>query len=197
MKGILVKDVFGEYTLVRPAGKGPESQWHHWTMFHHTNTNSGSSSATNAFYLVPGSKALEGLPLEQVNFLRDEMANMVWGVESIVPSQSGKPVSGDEMALEKPAAVPDPGTEPPAEEVIKPEIKYILGTTVPANWIPFIPVHIESNSPEIRLQRAKLPAAKAPMGVLLRKSQRPILLMRKSLTARAYWSRAHRSWRVT
>jgi hypothetical protein len=126
------------------------------TMFHHTNTNSGSSSATNAFYLVPGSKALEGLPLEQVNFLRDEMANMVWGVESIVPSQSGKPVSGDEMALEKPAPVPDPGTEPPAEEVIKPEIKSFLNNGS-GELIPFIPVHIESNSPEIRLQRAKLP----------------------------------------
>jgi hypothetical protein len=181
MKGILVKDVFGEYTLVRPAGKGPESQWHHWTMFHHTNTNSGSSSPTNAFYLVPGSKALEGLPLEQVNFLRDEMANMVWGVESIVPSQSGRAVSGDEMALEKPASVPDPDTEPPADEVIKPEIKYILGTTVPANWIPFIPVHIESNSPEIRLQRAKLPAAKAPMGVLLKEKSAPYFIDEKIL----------------
>ena len=122
IKGILVKDVFGEYTLVRPAGKGPESQWHRWAMFHHTNIEGRSSSATNLFYLVPGSKALEGQPLEQVNFLRDEMANMVWGVESIVPSQSGKGTSGDEMALEKPP-VSDSGTERLAEEVIKPEIK--------------------------------------------------------------------------
>ncbi|HTE34522.1 MAG TPA: hypothetical protein VK666_29290, partial [Chryseolinea sp.] len=179
MKGILVKDVFGEYTLVRPAGKGPESEWHRWAMFHHTNTNGGSSSATNAFYLVPGSKALEGLPIEQVNFLRDEMANMVWGVESIVPSQSGKGVSGDEMALEKPVAAPV--TEPPAEGVIKPEIKYILGTTVPANWIPFIPVHIEGNSPEIRLQRAKLPGAKVPMGVLLKEKSAPYFIEEKML----------------
>jgi len=180
MKGILVKDVFGEYTLVRAAGKGPESQWHRWAMFHHTNTSSGSTSATNAFYLVPGSKALEGPPLEQVNFLRDEMANMVWGVESTVPSQSGKGVSGDEMALEKPSDAPNPGTEP-TEEVVKPEIKYILGTRVPANWIPFIPVHIESNSSEIRLQRAKLPAAKAPMGVLLKEKSAPYFIDEKTL----------------
>ena len=180
IKGILIKDVFGEYTLVRPAGKGPESQWHRWTMFHHTNIEGASSSPTNLFYLVPGSKALEGQPLEQVNFVRDEMANMVWGVESIVPSQSGKGTSGDEMALEKPP-VSDSGTEPPAEEVIKPEIKYVLGTTVPANWIPFIPVHIESNSPEMRLQRAKLPAAKAPMGVLLTEKPAPYFIDEKTL----------------
>ena len=108
------------------------------------------------------------------------MANMVWGVESTVPSQSGKGVSGDEMALEKPFDAPDPGTEP-AEEVVKPEIKYILGTRVPANWIPFIPVHIESNSSEIRLQRAKLPATKAPMGVLLKEKSAPYFIDEKTL----------------
>jgi hypothetical protein len=174
MKGILVKDVFGEYTLVRSAGKGPESQWHRWAMFHHTN-KTGLSSSTNAFYLVPGAKALEGQPFEQVNFLRDEMANMVWGVESIVPSQSGKGVSGDEMALEKPAPVPTP----PGETT--PTTKYILGTTVPANWIPFIPVHMENSNAEIRLQRAKLPAAKPPKGVLLTEKSAPYFIEEKIL----------------
>ncbi|HEX5169870.1 MAG TPA: hypothetical protein VFW11_11915, partial [Cyclobacteriaceae bacterium] len=178
MKGILVKDVFGEYTLVRPAGKGPESQWHRWTMFHHTNLGGESSSSTNSFYLVPGSKALEGLPLEQVNFLRDEMANMVWGVESIVPSQSGKGTSGDEMVLEKPDSNAD--TEPLTEE-IKPKLQYILGTRVPANWIPFIPVHMENSNAEIRLQRAKLPAAKPPMGVLLTEKSAPYFIDEKTL----------------
>jgi hypothetical protein len=180
IKGILVKDVFGEYTLVRPAGKGPESHWHRWAMFHHTNIAGRSSSATNLFYLVPGAKALEGQPLEQVNFLRDEMANMVWGVESIVPSQSGKGASGDEMALEKPP-VSDSVTEAPADGAIKPNVQYILGTRVPANWIPFIPVHMENSNAEIRLQRAKLPAAKAPMGVMLTEKSAPYFIDEKAL----------------
>ena len=177
MKGILIKDVFGEYTLVRPAGKGAETQWHRWTMFHHTNKANDSSSTTNAFYLVPGSKSLEGQPFEQVNFLRDEMANMVWGVESIVPSQCGKGVSGDEMALEKPAVVTDPA--PPGQTI--PTTKYILGTRVPANWIPFIPVHMPNSNAEIRLQRAKLPAAKPPMGVLLTEKSAPYFIDEKIL----------------
>ena len=41
-------------------------------------------------------KVLESAPIERVNFLRDEMANMVWGVESTVPSQTGQGVSGYE-----------------------------------------------------------------------------------------------------
>ncbi len=179
MKGILVKDVFGEYTLVRPAGKGSESQWQRWTMFHHTNKGNGTFAATSAFYLVPGAKALEGQPFEQVNFLRDEMANMVWGVESIVPSQAGKGMSGDEMALDKGVSVSAP--EPPSGEPAKPEIKYILGTTVPANWIPFIPVHMENSTSEIRLQRAKLLGAKSPIGMLLTEKSAPYFIDEETL----------------
>ena len=34
-------------------------------------------------------------------FFRDEMANMVWAVENIVPSQANKGVTEDEMALKE------------------------------------------------------------------------------------------------
>jgi hypothetical protein len=50
-------------------------------------------------------------------------------------------------------------------------IRYVLGTTVPENWIPFIPVHLPTSDAEIRLQRAKLPGAKPPKGVLLSEAQ--------------------------
>jgi hypothetical protein len=174
ISGIVVKDVFGEYTLIRPAGRGPESQWQRWSMFHHTNINSKSSTDINSFYLVPGMiKSLEGSPLEQVNFLRDEMANMVWAVEKIVPSQAGRGVSGDEMALpeEQIQSVDDNTSNP--DDPDKATIRYILGTTVPHNWIPFIPVHISNNSAEIRLQRARLPDSKGAMGRILKEKPAP------------------------
>ncbi len=38
-----------------------------------------------------------------------------------------------------------------------PPLKYQLGTTVPRNWIPFIPVNISAGSPQIRLQKAAMP----------------------------------------
>jgi hypothetical protein len=180
VSGIVVKDVFGEWTLIRPAGRGSESQWQRWSMFHHTNINSRSSNDINSFYLVPGMiKSLEGLPLEQVNFLRDEMANMVWAVENIVPSQAGRGVSGDEMALPK-EAQPVATTPVPAgddtdnvDDPNKATIRYVLGTTVPHNWIPFIPVHINDNSAEIRLQRARLPDSKGALGRILKEKLAP------------------------
>jgi len=89
IRGILVDDTFGRHTFIRPAGRGPETAWQRWAMFHLTEKEQFRPTA-NRFYLVPAvGKVLESAPLERVNFVRDEMANMVWGVESIVPSQTG------------------------------------------------------------------------------------------------------------
>jgi hypothetical protein len=44
-----------------------------------------------------------------VNFMRDEMANMVWDVESTVPSQTGQGVSGYETTAQ--TSVPPPTLE--------------------------------------------------------------------------------------
>jgi hypothetical protein len=168
IKGIVVTDVFGQHILIRPAGRGAESQWQRWTMFHHTDLNN-TEAGKQSFYLVPAvNKSLEGDPVEKVNFLRDEMANMVWAVEDIVPSQAGKGVSGDSMALK-----PEPATVPPPVTDDAPKIKYVLGTTVPDNWIPFIPVHIEGSDTEIRLQRAAMPGAKGALGTILKEKAAP------------------------
>jgi hypothetical protein len=174
IKGILVKDVFGEYTLVRPAGSGTENQWQRWAMFHHTMSGNTSTLNTNSFYLVPSlSKSLEAPRLEQINFLRDEMANMVWAVENIVPSALGNGISGDEMAL------PEDDTESTTddnENANGATIHYVLGTTVPRNWIPFIPRQIRNNSPEIQFQRAQFPGAPGALGVILKEKEPPYFI---------------------
>lgn len=169
IKGMVITDVFGQHVLIRPAGRGRESNWQRWTMFHHTDKNNGSATAS-LFYLPPAlAKVLEGEPLERVNYLRDEMANMAWAIESIVPSQAGKGVSGHEMALaDKPPAAFTPAGEA--------KIRYVLGTAVPDNWIPFIPVHLEGSHTEIRLQRARMPAAKGALGLLLTEKPAPYFI---------------------
>jgi hypothetical protein len=165
LKGITVTDVFGEHTLIRPAGKGSESTWQRWAMYHLTDVNNATGDSS-FFYLAPAlTKLMEGDPLERVNFLRDEMANLVWAVENRVPSQAGKGVHGDEMAMKD--VVPPPFT--PVNDSVA--IRYVAGTTVPDNWIPFVPVRIEGTDREIRLQRARMPAAKGALGVLL--TERP------------------------
>ncbi len=169
IRGILITDVFGEHILIRPAGLGPETDWHRWVMFHHTE-NQNPSVTHNVFYLAPAlTKTLESEPLEKVNFLRDEMANMVWAVEETVPSQAGIGISGKEMALQD--TVPEIFT--PTGDA---KIKYVLGTLVPDNWIPFIPVHMEGSVSEIHLQRAKMPASKGAKGIILTEKEAPFFI---------------------
>jgi len=118
--------------------------------------------------------------------MRDEMANMAWGVEAIVPSQTGAGMSGGEASRHAIA-------EPP--RVIKDEdvrIAYVAGTTVPKNWIPFIPVHAEGSVSEIRLQRARMAGGAPPRGRLLREPKSPYFVEEEEIPRAG--SYVERSW---
>ena len=104
-------------------------------------------------------KIQEGKPIEEIMLIRDEMANMVWGIETVVPLAHGKGKSGSETATETrqffdKRAVP---LSPLPENDAK--IRYEVMNTVPENWIPFIPVKMPSDIREIQLQRASMPRA--------------------------------------
>jgi hypothetical protein len=155
VQGLIVTDDFGEQILVRAAGRGVDDNWQRWTMFTLA-TNAADGRADTRLFLPPAvTKVLEGGQLEKVLFLRDEMANMVWAVERTVPSALGAGVDGYEAA--RAAAGP-----PPAPQPLHPttaEIRYILGTDVPHNWIPFLPVHVPGGNRSVQLQRARMPGA--------------------------------------
>ena len=186
IRGILVDDTFGRHTFIRPAGRGPETAWQRWAMFHLTEKDP-SRSVANRFYLVPAvGKVLESEPLERVNFIRDEMSNMVWGVESIVPSQTGQGMSGYET-------VPPNETSGPLTSSDKDvKIRYVLGTTVPKNWIPFIAVHAEGSVSEIRLQRARMVGGEPPRGQVLREARSPYFVEEEEIPRAGVF--VERSW---
>ncbi len=163
VKSILITDVFGQHILIEPTFTDPEVNWHEFAIFRHTERQN-ISSPRNRFYLAPSIlKLQQSEPLEKVNFMRDEMTNMVWAIENTVPSAAG---GGRAVKLSKPRF--DPLDEPDNPES---KIRYLAGTSVPHNWIPFIPVHKEGSEQEIRLQRAKIPNAPAPISLLLREHQ--------------------------
>jgi hypothetical protein len=187
IRGILVDDTFGRHTYIRPAGRGPETAWQRFAWFHLTNRSRGRDASR--FYLVPAvGHLLESAPLERVNFMRDEMANMAWAVESIVPSQTGIGTSGDEHS--RPPAAP-----PPIAESQDVKIRYLAGTTAPKNWIPFVPVHLDGSMSEIRLQRARMAGGQAPRGRLLREPGSPYFvneeeMPRAGIYVERTWQRA-------
>jgi len=76
---------------------------------------------------------LESAPLEEVLLLRDELANLVWGVERIVAGAAGRAVNRAELWQARQAALPV--DTPPAGA---PPLAYRLMTTVPDYWIPFV-----------------------------------------------------------
>jgi len=166
IQGLLVRDVFGENVLIYPAGYGQVNSWQNWSLYQQSDVNN-PSAPTPLFYLAPAvTDSLEDDPLEQVNFLRDEAAELVWAVEDRVPSQAGGGVDGNLMALK-------PNTSPPFTPAGTATIQYIAGTTVPDNWIPFIPVHMQGSDTEIQFQRARMPQSKGPLTEILSETPAP------------------------
>ena len=89
----------------------------------------------------------------QLYSIRDEMANMVWGVEHTVPNGFASGRNAQEAALASlnfvKSVAPEP--TPDALEENNATIKFQLGTTVEENWIPFIPTHVSDQNRAIRL----------------------------------------------
>ena len=83
-----------------------------------------------------------GKPLEEVLFLRDEMANMAWAVEQTVQGRSGDPRS---RSAEKPPP-PDPWPDGLADD----EVVYRLQTPIPEHWIPLVPVALTPGQISLR-----------------------------------------------
>ncbi len=190
IRGILVDDTFGRHTFIRAAGRGPETAWQRFVMFHLTEHGRRPAAAGSLFYLVPAvGKVLESAPIERVNFMRDEMANLAWGVEAIVPSQTGAGMSGYEAARSLEGSPPRLMTD---DEI---RIAYVAGTTVPKNWIPFIPVHAEGSVAEVRLQRARMAGGEPPRGRLLREVRSPYFVEEEEIPRAG--SYVERSWQRT
>jgi hypothetical protein len=164
IRAFVVTNVFGERFAIDPAGA--DADWQRWSLF--TIDVRGQQAADTSLLLLPtAAKILESPPTEDIQMIRDEVANMVWGVECAVPLPSGESQRGIEAArqtraffeaqlaarLAGPGAPPPHHVPPPA---VAP-IRYQVMNTVPENWIPFIPVHVPGDSRTIQLQRAGLP----------------------------------------
>ena len=162
-QGLVVHDVFGDATLVRPADQGTDEDWRRWAMFGLETRASGDVARPRLLMPPATPKVMEGAPIERVVFLRDEMANLCWAAEAIAPSAAGMGVDGERYAL---ARAPEPAPDPPPAAGAT--ARYRLGTSAPLNWRPFIPVKVPDSARSIRLQRARLPdGARDPLGAVL------------------------------
>jgi hypothetical protein len=149
-RSLVITDTFGVRTLVKPASElaAPHSRWR---MFQHSYQR-GSGIKTpvpNLLFLPPSLiKGLESRPIEEVLFLRDEMANLAWAVERLVESPAEQPLNRFETYLDQKRRR---GPEaPPAPETEGGPLRYRLTTEVPDYWVPLMPVRTENG---LRLRR--------------------------------------------
>jgi hypothetical protein len=160
VSGLAVTNVFGERLWIEAADRGVDRAWGRWSMFtiNIRNAPAGSASADPTLLLLPTLRATQPGPIqEEVLLVRDEVANMAWGIEKTVPLASGIGRQGREVAMQTlnylQGLVSGGGTPPP----LAADVRYQVMNSVPENWIPFIPVHKPNNNREVQLQRAAMP----------------------------------------
>jgi len=160
VEGLAVTNVFGERLWIEPAGRGLDDDWARWSMFGLDVKGTEPVPADTSLF-VPATlpHQSESAPLEDVMLVRDEIANLVWGIERIVPLATGTGRRGAEVAEEAlahrrnlalpggPAAAPDAAAA----------VSYRTMTTVAENWIPFVAMHVPNDVRETQLQRAAMP----------------------------------------
>lgn len=129
---VQVVDTFGVVVDVVPAREATSPGW---AAFQATPVRDTSRLADVFVLASTVPRTLEGPPLEEIVLFRDEMANLVWGVERIVPGPvSGEPIQRARQASRVSLRQTIPG------DLHDAKIIYRLMTPVPENWMPFVAV---------------------------------------------------------
>lgn len=111
-----------------------------WQMYRTSAAETASSQASNNFFvLAPAlARSLESEPIEKVSLIRDEVANLGWGIETHIEGAFGYTVDREERwrsTLKSPV---------PPEDDPSDSLKYSLSSEVPAYWYPLIPQKMET-----------------------------------------------------
>lgn len=154
IRQFIVDNTFGERFLVPHAARVQSIACNFFAISAIASGTPGASlSQSQQFddvFLLPMAigRSLDSAPVEQIQLVRDELANLAWAIETIVESPAGTRVNRIEQAnRERPAA------EPVSTDSLP---RYRLGTEIPPFWIPLVPEPFDSNESQ-RLRRSAVP----------------------------------------
>ena len=162
--GMAVTNVFGERIWIEPAGGGADDDWQRWSMF--TVSVEGERRAGRRHQPAAAADARRRCRRASRSrrscCVRDEMANMVWGVERTIPlaerTRASAARGGDGDAAPSTSACSTSALASTARRRRAgpaAPIRYEVMNAVPEHWIPFIPVHVAGDNREMQLQRAR------------------------------------------
>jgi hypothetical protein len=161
---LVVSDVFGVRTLIRPSeqttvtpGATP------WSMY----KLSGAGTRSDFIMMAPTLGVVDdAAPLEDVQFLRDDMAAMAWAVEHQLQGDMDVAIDGQEAYLQRLATNPPP---PPSSETPGgPTIYYTVEIPVPDNWIPMVSVQTSAGALYLRRGTMAIPTTDGILNVTAR-----------------------------
>ena len=134
-----------------------------WAIFAHVDYKAYDKSdfRTHPGLLFPPTlqRVEQGAPIEEVQFLRDEMANMVWGVEERVSDLCGGSLDSRSRS-DKVLSIIDEERKVDDRDVIAPadaDYSFLIQNRVPLHWIPFIPQNLKGNPRDIVFRRGRMP----------------------------------------
>jgi hypothetical protein len=164
---LVVNDVFGGLTFVERADAAPAPPDARWTCFSIATAEGGLAD----FFLVPPSASaarLVGEAIEDVRFVRDEQANLVWAIEQMTEGGDGRPWLGRERHV---AAIRREPKE--VVPVTTAPLLYRLQSFVPWHWFPMLPVLVNPVTGDTVLERGQMVrpdgvTSPLPIGRLLR-----------------------------
>jgi hypothetical protein len=159
---VTVTDVFGRTFVIDRAGKDDPA----WNMFSLATRGAPHPSQQGLLLPPTSGHVMESAPVESVFFLRDEMADLAWGVEARVQDALDK-------SVDRRAAWVTPGKTRPGTPDLP---AYRVETLVPDYWIPLAPEQLpDQTSIHLRMVPMEVdnggaPEAIEPKGRLLRSS---------------------------
>jgi hypothetical protein len=152
---LVVTDTFGTRTLIRPAEQTQVAAgFSPWSMF-----KLSGNGVRSDYILMPPTLGVvqDGDDVEEVQFLRDEMAAMAWAVEHRLQGDLDGMVDAHERYLDRLKA--DPPPPPPTAIPDGPKIFYTLEVPAPDNWIPLAPVRSPQGELLLRRGTMEIPTA--------------------------------------
>jgi hypothetical protein len=164
INSLTVLDTFGIATTI-PHYAAADGSFGGWRMFAldaagpmMTSASAGIAAMDLIVLPAGGVNILDSSAIEDVLMLRDEPAEMAWGVERTAVGASGSPTDRALIWRTNQPVVPPASANAVAA--------FRLGSTVPDYWIPFLPVATDAGP--FQLRRGRLPTAAAgPVGVML------------------------------
>jgi len=151
IRSLTVTNSFGEQLTIPPLTppSAPAGAWRAFSLAVDRRYPVVGAVPPGLLFLPPAlGPSLNSAPVEELWLLRDEMANLAWGVERIIESRGGARLDRRDVYYRRIAAAP-----PPASDAA--QLTYRLTTEVPDYWIPLVPVP-QPNNRGIRLQRGAL-----------------------------------------